>query len=77
MFQICVPDQKFKGKNTLFRFFLNVIFMNIKIHNILDIIEISKSMEPNKCIQKKFMKNVHLSVSYEFSKFDGSRKIKV
>jgi hypothetical protein len=23
------------------------------------------------------MKNVHLSVSYEFSKFDGSRKIKV
>jgi len=25
---------------------------NIKIHNILDIIEISKSMEPNKSIQK-------------------------
>jgi hypothetical protein len=25
---------------------------NIKIHNIIDIIEISKSMEPNKCIQK-------------------------
>jgi len=30
---------------------------NIKIHNILDIIEISKSMEPNKCI-KKSMKMV-------------------
>jgi hypothetical protein len=28
---------------------------NIKIHNILDIVEISKSMEPNKCIQKKFV----------------------
>jgi hypothetical protein len=24
---------------------------NIKIHNILDIIDVSKSMEPNKCIQ--------------------------
>jgi hypothetical protein len=30
---------------------------NIKTHNILDIIEISKSMEPNKCIfLKKIMK---------------------
>jgi hypothetical protein len=28
---------------------------NIKIHNIINIIEISKSMEPNKCI-KKIMK---------------------
>ncbi len=26
--------------------------MNIKIHNIIDIIEISKSMEPNKSIPK-------------------------
>jgi len=49
---------------------------NIKIHNILDIIEISKSMEPNKCILKKY-ENVHLSVSYDFSKFNGSRKVKV
>jgi hypothetical protein len=37
---------------------------NIKIHNIFDIIEISKSMEPNKCIQKKNYENVHLNVSY-------------
>jgi hypothetical protein len=29
---------------------------NIKIHNIIHIIEISKSMEPNKCIPKKIMK---------------------
>jgi hypothetical protein len=49
---------------------------NIKIHNILDIIEISKSMEFNKCI-KKIYENVHLNVSYDFSKFDGSKKIKV
>jgi hypothetical protein len=26
---------------------------NIKTHNILDIIEISKNMEPSKCISKK------------------------
>jgi hypothetical protein len=32
------------------KLFVNAIIMNIKIHNILDIIEISKSMEPNKCI---------------------------
>jgi hypothetical protein len=49
---------------------------SIKIHNIFDIIEISKSMKTNKCIQKIY-ENVHLSVSYDFSKFDGSRKIKV
>ncbi len=48
----------------------------IKIHNIIDIIEISKYMEPNKCI-KFFYENVHLNVSYDFSKFDGFRKIKV
>jgi hypothetical protein len=33
-------------------------------------------MEPNKCIQK-IKWNVHLSVSYQFSKFDGCKKIKV
>ncbi len=48
---------------------------NIKIHNIINIFEISKSMEPNKCIQKNYQ-NVHLNVSYDFSKFDGFRKIK-
>ncbi len=51
---------------------------NIKIHNICDIIEISKSMETNKCIHKKnIYENVYLSVSYDLSKFDGSNKIKV
>jgi len=27
--------------------------MNIKIKNIVDIVEISKSMEPNKCIHER------------------------
>jgi hypothetical protein len=50
---------------------------NIKIHNILDIIEISKFMKPNKCTPNFFYEYVHLSVSYDFSKFNGSTKIKV
>jgi len=49
---------------------------NIKTHNIFNIIEILKSMKHNKCI-KKIYENVHLNVSYDFSKFDGSRKIKL
>jgi hypothetical protein len=55
MFQICVLDQKVQGKKisiTFLKLLLNVMIRNIKIHNIFDIIEISKSMEPNKCIQK-------------------------
>ncbi len=32
--------------------FLNAIVKNKKIHNTFDIIEISKSMKPNKCIKK-------------------------
>jgi len=31
------------------KLFINAMIRNIKIHNILDITEISKSMEPNKC----------------------------
>jgi len=47
--------KKFKEKNkhSVLETFLNAMIRNIKIHNIVDIIEISKSMEPNKCIPKK------------------------
>jgi hypothetical protein len=39
------------------KLFLNAMISNIKIHNILDIIGISKSMKPNKCTyEKKIMK---------------------
>jgi len=47
----------------------NLMNMNIKIHNTIDIIEISKSMEPNKFIFKN-NENVHLNVSYDFSNFN-------
>jgi hypothetical protein len=58
MFQICVPDQKVQGKKQMLQswfFFLNAMIKKIKIKNIFDIIEISKSMEPNKCIKKMKM----------------------
>jgi hypothetical protein len=32
------------------KLFLNVMIRNTKTNNILDVIEIPKSMEPNKCI---------------------------
>jgi hypothetical protein len=38
------------------RLFLNAMIRHVKIHDILNIIEISKSMTPNKCIHKKIMK---------------------
>jgi hypothetical protein len=31
------------------KLFFNAMIRNIKTHNVFDIIEISKSMEPNKC----------------------------
>jgi len=52
MFQICVLDLKNsrKGSNiTFLKPFFNVIIKNIKIHNIYDIIKISKYVELDKC----------------------------
>ncbi len=51
MFQICVLDSKSSRKKTsvtFLNFFKNAMFRKIKIYNILDIIENSKSMKPNK-----------------------------
>jgi hypothetical protein len=58
------------------KLFVNAMIMNMKIQNILNIIKISKSMELNKHIFKNY-ENVYLNVSYVFSKFDGSKKIKL
>jgi uncharacterized protein YbbC (DUF1343 family) len=61
MFQICVHDQKVQ-----------------KAQNTqYSIIEIWKSMEPNKCTYEKNYENIYLNVSYGFEKFGKSRKIKV
>ncbi len=48
---------------------------NIKIHNIFDMIEIQNLCNLNVLIKK--FKNIYVSGSYDFSKFDGSKKIKV
>ncbi len=45
----------------------------IRIHNILDIIKISTSIEPNKFIQKNY-ENVHLNVSFDFQSSMGLGK---
>jgi hypothetical protein len=75
---VFVPKSSRKKPNVTFlKLFLNAMIRNIKIHNIFDIIEILKSMEPNKCIYFLNYENVQLNVSYDFSNFDGSRKIKV
>jgi hypothetical protein len=39
--------------------------------------EISKSKELNKIYSKNIYENVHLSVSYDFSKVERSTKIKM
>jgi hypothetical protein len=53
------------------------MIQNIKMQNIFNIIEISKSIKPNKCIHKNIYENVYLHVSYDFSRFDRFKKIKV
>jgi hypothetical protein len=56
MFQICVPNKKNSRKktNTTFlKLFLNAMIRNIKIYNILNIIQVSKSIEPNKFSPQK------------------------
>jgi len=58
------------------KLFLNAMIKNITIYNILDIIVILKSIEPNKITHYIYI-YIHLSVFYEFSKFDESKKIKM
>jgi hypothetical protein len=71
--------KKFKEKKSVMflKLFQNAMIRNIKIHNILDIIDISKSMEPTKYIQKMFNECFKETVFYDLSKFDGFRKMKV
>jgi len=50
---------KKKFQITFLKLFLNAMIRNIKIHNILDIIEISNCIEPNKLTHsKKNMKKI-------------------
>ncbi len=52
-FKFVVLTKKFKERwpcVAFLKLFLKAMIKNVKIHNILDIIGISKSMEFNKCI---------------------------
>ncbi len=50
---------------------------NIKIHNILNVIKISKFMKPNKYTHRKFLfKKNYLDISYDFKKINRFKKIK-
>jgi hypothetical protein len=69
-FWFLIKKFTWKGTNTTFlKLFLNAMVKNIKIHNNLDIIEISKSIELNKCTHKKNSEKIYLNVSYDFLKF--------
>jgi hypothetical protein len=80
MFQICVLEKIVQRKKQVLRFwnFLKmkwlgtskyIIFLTLlKFQNIWNLINV---------FQNCFNENVHLNVSYDFSKFDGSKKIKV
>jgi hypothetical protein len=69
MFQIFVLDQKFqKNIVTFLKLFVNTMILKIKIWNILDIIKVSKSIQPNKYIRKKSNRKLYL---------DGFSKMKV
>jgi hypothetical protein len=50
---------------------------NIKIHNIRNNIETSKLWNVINVLLKSFYENIYLSISNDFSKFNGSNKIKV
>ncbi len=51
------PKDSRKKTNIMFlKLFLNAMITNIKIHNILNIIEVSKSTELNKCTKKNLWK---------------------
>jgi hypothetical protein len=53
--------------------FVSAMIKNIKIQNILDIIEVSKSIQLFKCThQKNSNENPYLSISYIFLKIDRS-----
>jgi hypothetical protein len=57
MFQTCVLDQKVQGKkhSYILEFFLNVVNRNIKLQNILDIINVSKFIQLGISIHQKIL----------------------
>jgi hypothetical protein len=59
------------------KLYLNAMIRNTKMHNIFNIVEIWTRMECNKYIHIKNYENIYLSFSFDFSKSDESKKIKM
>jgi hypothetical protein len=59
------------------KLYLNTMIRNNKIPIFLILLSFENLRHLINAFTKKNYKNVHLNVSYDFSKFDGSKKIKV
>ncbi len=80
MFQICVPNQKVQGeKQTLcsWNFFKMQWLGTSKYTTFLILLRFQNLCSLINVFKNKINENVHLNVSYDFSKFDGFKKIKV
>ncbi len=75
-FKFVFLTKKFKEGTNIksLKLFLYAMIKHIIIHNILDII---KNWNLINVFIKKYYENIYLSVSYDFSKFNESKKIKV
>jgi len=59
---------------TFLKLFLTTMIRNIKIHNILILLKFQNLRNLINVLIKKNYENIYLSVSYEFSNFDGFKK---
>ncbi len=79
MFQICVLDQKIQRKQPTLHFilFLQMQWLETSKYTIFLILLKFQNLwnSINVLIKKK--ENIYWNVSYDFSKFDGFKKIKV
>jgi hypothetical protein len=79
-FKFVFLTKKFKERwpcITFVKLFLNTMIRNIKIHNILDLLEFQNVWNLINIFITKNYENFHFSVSYDFSKFNGFKKIRV
>jgi hypothetical protein len=84
MIETCVLTKKFKESEhnyilkTFYKCFDYVMIKNIKIKLFLNLIKVSKVIQPSKCTRPKILiLKFFLNVIYIFLKFGGLNKIKV
>jgi hypothetical protein len=62
---------------TFLKLFISTMISNVKFQNIFYLIIVSSFIEHGQCIQENNLIKISLSVSYIFSKFDGSDEFSV